>query len=583
MRPSSLGRRSKNKRGQNVGTDSTRAQVKTLQRIRGVYTPDAAAEKLELLRSLQHRAIHQAWLLKSFHQSICFIRAFPDSLLHSKAARYALNRFVERVESLDTDGRDALADSGIEGTFVYYRFSYEVALWLMRHCPDEVEVDWQEFENFERLDEILRQIVLPGESDYYQSDRVSERKWIARAKGGHKITDFVWLMEQLRKRRAIQRFWTEMYDAVDFPLSWRLGPDFAKGRNVLMLDTIKSRGRGMRRLKESAIGEVARPLRGIRCLTRPQGARAIATAMGALAARHRETYHFNHANPAEVYAADVGQGVQILVYGLLPEYRFSLETTMGYLILANGMPVGYGGASAIFHQANTGINIFEEYRGSEAAYLWGQVLRTYHHLFGCRHFVINSYQIGAGNTEALRSGAFWFYYRLGFRPVAHDIARLASSENAKIEAGRNYRTDVKTLKRLTHCDMHLRVKGARKHEFFEERWLETCAAGATEILARQNTLERLAAAREAATELLRALGQKTYTHWSKNEQQALLQQAPIMSLLPDVKRWTKTERGNLIDLMRAKGGKFERDYIKIMRKHDRLRRSLASYCRNRGV
>lgn len=91
--------------------------------------------------------------------------------------------------------------------------------------------------------------------------------------------------------------------------------------------------------------------------------------MASLAARHRETYHFNHANPGEVYLADVGEGIFVAVFGLAPERRYPLECTMGFLILSNGVPIGYGGSSTLFLQVNTGINIFDEYRGSEASYL----------------------------------------------------------------------------------------------------------------------------------------------------------------------------------------------------------------------
>ena len=464
-------------------------------------------------------------------------------------------------------------------TSVHYRFSYEVACWLARYTPDTVDVDWLELDSFERLDEILRQIAQPSESDYYTGGRVSERKWIARARGNHQVTDFTWLMSQIRGRPATKRFWAEMYDAADLPLSWRVGPDFAKGRNVLMWDQAKARPRGMRRLEKSVVHTISRPLRKLRQLPRLQGVQAVNVAMAALAVRHRETYHFNHANPEEVYEADVGEGVKIFVYGLLPQYRFSLETTMGYLIVANGIPIGYGGASAIFRQANTGINVFDEFRGSEAAHLWVQVLRTFHHLFGCKCFVVNPYQIGADNKEALHSGAFWFYYRLGFRPAVKEVARLATSESTKFKTKKDYRTDIKTLKQLTQCDMHLRLIGWKKSDFFEENWLEICAATATDTLGKQKAVTRTAAARETAIRLVRLLGQKSYRHWPKNEQRALLQQAPVMNSLPDLGKWTKVERTHLLKLMRAKGSKRERDYIKMMNKNDCLRRSLSRYCR----
>ncbi|MDJ0955593.1 MAG: hypothetical protein QNI91_01975 [Arenicellales bacterium] len=560
-----------------MGSGSARIQVRELQRIRNTYTPAAAAAKLDLLTSLQERTISQPSLLKSLHDSLCFICAFPDGLTHYRLSRHGLDSFGERIESLNAKTRENLADTGIEGTCVYYRFSYAVALWLARHNPGAVEMDWEELENPGRLDEILRQIVLPGEYDYYASGQVSERQWISQAKGNHGVTDFTWLMAQMGNRRTA-RFWTEMYDAADLPLIWQVGPDFAKGRNTLPLRPPRARTRGMRKLEGNVIKTITRPLRKVQRLSRPQAAKAIKTAMAALVARHRETYHFNHANPEEVYAADIGQGVQIFVYGLLPEQRFSLETTMGYLIVANGMPVGYGGASVVFHQANTGINIFDEYRGSEATYLWAQVLRTFHHLFGCKYFVVNPYQIGGDNREALRSGAFWFYYKLGFRPVVKEIARLASAENMKIRKKKDYRTNTQTLKQLTQCDMYLCLDGTRKWHFFEEHWLEICAAGATKVLGRQQAIDRTAAARETAIQLVKLLGQKSFSHWSREEQQALLQQAPVLGFLTDLGEWTRAERHNLLKLIRAKGGKQELDYVRIMRKHNRLRHSLSKYC-----
>ncbi|MFO1316643.1 MAG: hypothetical protein U1F58_13655 [Burkholderiales bacterium] len=51
-----------------------------------------------------------------------------------------------------------------------------------------------------------------------------------------------------------------------------------------------------------------------------------------------------------------------------------------------------------------------------------RILRAFHTLYGSGRFVVNPYQFGAGNAEAIASGAFWFYYRLGFRP-AHALTR----------------------------------------------------------------------------------------------------------------------------------------------------------------
>ena len=234
----------------------------------------------------------------------------------------------------------------------------------------------------------------------------------------------------------------------------------------------------MRSRPRSPKQAIMEPLDDIGLLPARQGRRLIDIAMASLAVRYRETYHFNYANPREVYLADVGGGVSVAIFGLLPQYRFPLETTMGFLVLANGIPVGYGGSSILFRQVNTGINVFDDFRGSEAAFIWTQVMRVYHQLAGCTRFIANPYQFGGDNAEALKSGAFWFYYRLGYRPVEPEIRRRAREESAKLRANRKYRTHLRTLRRLATCDMHLTLPGAKAGEFSLGDDLAECAPAA---------------------------------------------------------------------------------------------------------
>lgn len=368
-----------------------------------------------------------------------------------------------------------------------------------------------------------------------------------------------------------------MYNTIDVPLVWDLqGSSAAKTHNVYDVKNIVSRGRGMRGLPANPKREIAKPLNSIQRLSRRRGARLIEVAMAALTARHRETYHFNHANPHEVYFADVGGGVTIAVTGLLVEYRFPLECTVGYLILGNGVPVGYGGASALFHQVNTGINIFDEYRGSEAAFLWVQVMRVFHQLFGCNRYVANPYQFGSGNREALRSGAFWFYYRLGYRPAERGLAELARAEYQRIQNRRGYRSDAKTLKRLAGCDMHLALPGARRRQLFKEPWLELCAAGATEFIARQGHRDHNRALTQSVDAVVRALGMKR-RQFNEAECIALRLMSPIVGNI-GLESWSLEERKALMELICSKGGRYEIDYARRLREHERLHRELRRFC-----
>jgi hypothetical protein len=56
-------------------------------------------------------------------------------------------------------------------------------------------------------------------------------------------------------------------------------------------------------------------------------------------------------------------------------------------------------------------------------WFFAQLLRLYHSAFDVDRFEAGNYQVGYGNPEGLRSGAYWFYDRLGFRPMTAAIAR----------------------------------------------------------------------------------------------------------------------------------------------------------------
>jgi hypothetical protein len=252
---------------------------------------------------------------------------------------------------------------------------------------------------------------------------------------------------------------------------------------------------------------------------------------------------------------------------------------MGYLILANGVPVGYGGSSILFRQVNTGVNIFDEYRGSEASYLWVQVMRVYHSLVGCTRYIANPYQFGEGNREALQSGAFWFYYKLGYRPVLPEIRALAKAELEKKKRIPRHRSGIKTLRKLASCDMHLCLPGARQSEFFDEEWIATSSELATAVLARAGGRTRRAAANRVTNALARDIGIRSLRTWSRDEKRGCSVLAPIVAAAEPGK-WDQRSTQKLRKLLRAKGSKRELDYAQQLCGNDQFLRSLRAICRD---
>lgn len=498
-------------------------------------------------------------LLKRQHHEACFARAFPPSLDEQKKTHRELLRFETKIEGLPKKHTAKLDESGIAGTRIHYCFSFDVARWLAKTSPGSVAIDWVELGDCESLDNLLRQILQPSEDEYFDSGYVDTREWVALASSGYEGTDFDWLMAQLRQK-DFEAVWRQLYDAAEVPLVWDLAQSrFSISRNVFPTASIVTRERGLRSRPRNTRKEIEQPLAAIPKLSKRDGARMINVAMASLAARHRETYHFNFANPEEVYLADVGEGVAIAVFGLQAAHRFPLECTMGYLILSNGVPVGYGGASLLFKQVNTGINIFDDYRGSEAAYLWVQVMRVYHSLVGCTRFVANAYQLGHDNSEALQSGAFWFYYHLGYRPVSQKIRKLAIAELAKQRHNKAYRSGRQILRKLANGDMHLTLSGARQSEFFDEEWLSTLSNLATKELGRTASGTRKGSVDLLMNNVARDLRIRSLDSWTLNERRSLQAISPFIAACePD--SWSQSTKRTARTILRAKGGRFELNY-----------------------
>ena len=86
-----------------------------------------------------------------------------------------------------------------------------------------------------------------------------------------------------------------------------------------------------------------------------------------------------------------------------------------------------------------------------------QLLRVFKQLFNISYFEVEPFQFGADNDDAIASGAFWFYYRFGFRPVDKEIFKQVELEQQKIKSRQNYRSSAKTLVGFTGGNIALNL------------------------------------------------------------------------------------------------------------------------------
>ncbi|MEK7837878.1 MAG: hypothetical protein AAB328_07825, partial [candidate division NC10 bacterium] len=293
----------------------------------------------------------------------------------------------------------------------------------------------------------------------------------------------------------------------------------------------------------------------------------------AMATRARELHAFSHPSRDDVLLADCGRGLTVALIGLDPAFRLPFEGYYAFFALRNGVPVGYGGAWCLFETMEFGFNIFESFRQGESRLVLGQVLSVFHHVFGIRAVVVDPYQIGHGNAEALRSGAFYFYSRLGFRPHDPEVLALAAQEQEKIARDRAYRSPLPVLRRLVRGEMCLRLPGASRRPEGRIR-ASQLATLATQHIARRFAGDGAAAVREATSRVSQALGAPGWRRWPPAARAAFERWALLLSLVPDLSRWPAPERRSLLRMIRAKGDTSEAAYVRLMDGHSRLRQAL---------
>jgi hypothetical protein len=225
-----------------------------------------------------------------------------------------------------------------------------------------------------------------------------------------------------------------------------------------------------------------------------------------------------------------------------------------------------------------GFNVFEAFRQGESAWILGQALRAYHRVFGMRTVVVDPYQLGAGNPEALQSGAFYFYQHLGFRPRAEGVRRLLEGEVEKIRRDRHYRSPISVLRRLAREEACLTLPGGSPEP---ERRLRArdLASLVTRDIARRHGGDREAATHDAMRRVTGAFGTGRLTGWTDAERRAFRQWALVIALVPDLDRWSPTSRARLVRMIRAKGGRGEGPYVRRLRGLAPLGRALEALVR----
>lgn len=541
-------------------------------------TGEAARTKLKSLACLRDVAMRRADVLATYHDLLLFLRAYPDDAAILAEAERQLGAFAARMEAHKAMRGGSIAsafmDSGIVGTQVSNVFTYLFVSSLARLYPGGLDIDWNAYRKSETANLLA---VLSPTASWHEIDAIDNdedfdpQAWLHLSQGLKDANSLDALLSLLSTSGFSWKLQEILYESGEIPVLWTLS-DFAAsrtGRRVPCDKVFFQDGPAVGRTLDLR-ADLARPAAPLRALPPAQGRDYVHAVIEVLGSRCRELYPLIGANPKEVYLYEPGRGVQVAVYGSLFEIRLPLEASHGFMLVKNGVPVGYGFGAMLFDRCEMAINIFPEYRSGESSFIIERLLHLFVAHFGPRVLVIRPFQIGDDNEEAIESGAFWFYYKLGFRPVQPKVRALAEEERARIAAERTYRSPLEMLKRLAKSDMFFHLD-AEKMDGYRELSVARIGYAVTAFIAREFGGNRRLAERASLRRVARVLEIADLKHWSADEISGFQRMAPLLARLPGIEHWSLRERRQLARIVQAKGSRRERGYALLASRHRRFR------------
>lgn len=492
--------------------------VAELAAVAHAFGRDAASKKLRLLDAVAATPRLSRARSRLLGEVLRFLRAYPDSQ-------------QVRARALGLVGRSPPVKTS-------YAYSYGVLVRLVRMFPRAIEIDWDEVDDDGPLVPALDAILSPVEAQMLEDTEISLDDWLAQAKPDPEMTDLELLLDLFERSALPPAARVALYEACDFPIRYSAAP---LAELSWKCDRIHYQRRPIDRSRYPLEPHIRRPL------GRPSrgGQALVDLSLQALCARELEIFPLIYADPADATVESCGRGLSIALVGMRPEWRRPLEVLYFFLVLKNGVPIAYGPVSVFGGVCELGINLFPEFRGGEIRYIYAQLMRTLHHRLAVEYFFLTSYAVGVDNDDALASGAFWFYRKLGFKPANPVVEDRAREEEAKMAASPGYRCDRKTLRRLSPTSIYFDLSSGRRQPLP----FGAIAMAETRYIATQYAGDRPRAVDSCARRMARLLDLEPTSR-------ALRAVAPLLGAL-DPAAWSVRDRRGLATMIRAKDGRSE--------------------------
>lgn len=539
----------------------TKLTGKTLNLLKSIvfrFDEQSENDKLKLIRELNECSLTAAEF-KHYHLLLMTMSAYPGSKHLLDACAQALKLLSDKVAA-NKKLKEKLNASGILNTTIECNFSFEKVSYLVQRFPGQIRIHSASSDS--NTQKAALKLLLP----YVEYSKIHEgghnlKQRLASFSGNIKQTDLEWLLDTIRQTIMDIKQQAFIYNQLGIFIQWTINDaghavSFLRGPQ---LPVYYHKEPLQRHAELSSIikKKLPKPVR----LNETQVRSIIDAARLSLTYLYRETEPFTNANPDDITLFQLDHGLSVALFGSLPHKRYSLEAYIGYMVFKNNIPASYGGGWLFGQRSQFGINILEPLRGGESSLIICELLRVYHQHFGATRFVVKPYQFGLHNPEAIQTGAFWFYYKLGFRPGNEALKQLALSEDHKRQTIKGYRSDATTLRKFTKSNIELVLDEAGYPDYDAE----VLSRKITEYIKQHYNGNRALAIEQCYKLLQKNTGLKT--HQLKQEDISYAKQMTVLFRCGNESdKWQKANSAKIIKLIQLKSDKHELTWINHLQK-----------------
>lgn len=406
------------------------------------------------LSKLQNTQKFSATDYQHYIKLLMFIRVYA---MDAKTAFKAAKELLRLTRMAKQQSKWQIPDSGLPYSFLVTRYSFDLCTYLQ--VQDDIRLAFDSLEDEDALKEMLALTLPLAERECLTAELSKEELFLVLGVPTKDI--LVFLLNQLRMlpNHAILReqYWQRIKPFIRFKLNTRSA---SIPFNYL---SFAQQDYGTTLLKKFNTEEVInKPLSKPLQLTEKQQQELVKVIRYSMFLTLRETDTVTYMAEDSIRYIALDRGYSVALYGMQGLHQLPVQSYIGYTLFRNGYPMAYGGAWILADDARFGLNLFEWFRGGESGYVFAQLLRVYKQGYGLKRMEIDAYMYGKDNPEGISSGAYWFYYRFGFRSMSSELRKLSEKEATRISMKKGYRSSSTILRKLTESNMALQFETTKQ-------------------------------------------------------------------------------------------------------------------------